>query len=127
MFILQSNKLIMEFDTRSCCDSEEECDQNSSLDPVSAESILMMELGDHDCTFDPYRYKGVYCNFVKRKRKNIWFTDLLEKNKFWGLSHLRIEIGLTQSQEKKHLISNLITYFRFPRACVRQYTVRAPV
>ena len=42
MFILQSNKLIMEFDTRSCCDSEEECDQNSSLDPVSAESILSM-------------------------------------------------------------------------------------
>ena len=72
MFILQSNKLIMEFDTRSCCDSEEECDQNSSLDPVSAESILMMELGDHDSTFDPYRYKGVYCNFVKKKeRKHI--------------------------------------------------------
>ena len=66
MCILQSNKLIMEFDTHSCCDSEEECDQNSSLDPVSAESILMMELGDHDCTFDPYRYKGVYCNFLKK-------------------------------------------------------------
>ena len=35
----------MEFENRSSCDSEEECDQNSSLDPVSAESILMMELG----------------------------------------------------------------------------------
>ena len=67
LIILQSNKLIMEFDTSSCCDSEEECDQNSSQDPVSAESILMMELGDHDSTFDPYKYKVVYCNFVKKQ------------------------------------------------------------
>ena len=55
----------MEFENRSSCDSEEECDQNSSLDPVSTESILMMELGDHESTFDPYRYECVYCDFVE--------------------------------------------------------------
>ena len=35
--------------------------------------------------------------------------------------------GLNPISRKKYLISNLIICFRFPRACVRQYTVRAPV
>ena len=33
--------------------------------------------------------------------------------------------GLNPISRKKHLISNLIIYFHFPRACMRQYTVRA--
>ena len=33
--------------------------------------------------------------------------------------------GLNPISRKKYLISNLITYFRFPRACVRNYTMRA--
>ena len=32
--------------------------------------------------------------------------------------------GLNPISRKKYLISNLIIYFRFPRACVRNYTVR---
>ena len=33
--------------------------------------------------------------------------------------------GLNPISRKKYLISNLIIYFRFPRACVRNYTMRA--
>ena len=35
------------------------------------------------------------------------------------------EIGLNPISRKKYLISNLIIYFRFPRACLRNYTMRA--
>ena len=35
--------------------------------------------------------------------------------------------GLTQFQEKECLVSDLILYFRFRRACVRYSTVRATV
>ena len=38
--------------------------------------------------------------------------------------YLEIE-GLNPISRKKYLILNLIIYFRFPRACVRQYRVLA--
>ena len=42
-----------------------------------------------------------------------------------GYFFLEIGFGLDPISRKKYLISNLIIYFHFPRACVRQYTVRA--
>ena len=37
------------------------------------------------------------------------------------IAHAMQALSLTQSHEKKYLISNLIIYFRFPRASVHHY------
>ena len=60
------------------------------------------------------------CKQAHRKRKYIMRFEI---RYFFSWDWVKPE-GLNLISRRKYLIQNLIIYFRFPRACVRNYTMR---
>ena len=70
-------------------------------------------------------YIGPYVKCVRHHSVRKWKDIMRFEIRYFFLEIGLSPKGLTQFQEKKDIILNLAICFRFPRACVRNYTMRA--